>query len=143
MCLTSCAIKCFPSILIWTIQLHLYFQSMFSGSLSNKIYLEIFSCMFHNVTVTVNLFEISDILSEMYLTCTIKCSPSLLIWPIQIYYCFKAMFSGNLSNNIKTEIYNVFSIMQLSLLSCLISFDMCNKVFSLNYMANPNVFLLF
>ena len=118
MCLT-CAIKCFPSILIWTIQLHLYFQSMFSGSLSNKVYLEIFSCMFHNVTVTVNLFEISDILPEMCLTCAIKCSPSLLIWTIQIYYYFKSIFIGNLSNTIETVISNVFSTMQLSLFICL------------------------
>ncbi len=44
--------------------------------------------IYHIATVTVNLFEILEILPGMYLPCAIKCFPSILIWAIQIHhYC--------------------------------------------------------
>ena len=45
-----------------------------------------FQSIFHNATVTVNLFEIFEMLPEMCLTCAIKCFPSILIWAIQIHH---------------------------------------------------------
>ena len=47
-----------------------------------------FHSIFHNVTVTVNLFVILDILPEMHLQCATKCFPSILLWAIHIHhYC--------------------------------------------------------
>jgi len=54
-------------------------------------------------------------LPGMCLTCIIKCFPSILVWLIQIHHNFLAMFSGMLSNNWKTVISIVFSIMLPSL----------------------------
>ena len=85
------------------------------------------------------------------LTCAINCFPSILIWPIQIHHYFSSMFSGSLSNIIKTVITIVFSMMQLSLSTCFEylnasrnMFDMCNVLSSFNYdMANLNPSLFF
>jgi len=85
------------------------------------------------------------------LTCAINCFPSILIWPIQIHHYYSSMFSGSLSNIIKTVIIIVFSMMQLSLSTCFKiynasrnMFDMCNVLSSFNYdMANLNPLLFF
>jgi len=47
-----------------------------------------FHSIFHNETVTVNLFEILEMLPEMCLTHAIKCFPSILVWPILIHHYF-------------------------------------------------------
>ncbi len=78
-----------------------------------------FQIIFYIPTVTINLLEILDILPEICLTCAIKCFPSSLICAIQIHHYFQAMFNGSLSNNIKTVISRIFSILQLSLSTCL------------------------
>ncbi len=81
--------NCFPSILVWPIQIHNHFrQCLVDG-------------FFHNSAITVNLCEILETLPGIYLTCAIKCFLSILVWPIQIYHYYLAMFSGSLSNNIK------------------------------------------
>ena len=47
-----------------------------------------FYIIFHDETITVNLFEILEIFTGMYLTCAIKCFPLIWVWPIQIHHYF-------------------------------------------------------
>jgi len=47
-----------------------------------------FHIIFHNATITANLFVIKEILPGMYLTCAIKYFPSILVWAIQIHLLF-------------------------------------------------------
>ena len=84
MCLT-CAIKCVLSILLWPIQIHHHFQAMFNGSLSNNIKTVIYRLFSILKTVTITLLEILELLPRIYLTCAKKCSPSSLVWAIQIH----------------------------------------------------------
>ena len=67
-------------------------SSTFLGNVQWKVVKQLknsdFHSIFHNATVTVNLFEILEMLPEMCLTCAIKCFPSILIWPIQIHHYF-------------------------------------------------------
>jgi len=60
--------------------------STFLGNVEQKLVKQLknndFHSIFHNVTVTVNLFEILERLPGMYLICAKKCFPSILIWAI-------------------------------------------------------------
>ena len=100
---------------------------------------DFYSSILHITTVTANLFEILVMLSGMCLTYKLKCFPSILVWPILMHY-------HQLNIQLKNSVCKVFSILQLSLSTCLIFRitsnnvkDMCNKEFPLNFgMAYPN-----
>ncbi len=66
--------------------------SLFLGNVQWKLVKQLkssdFHSIYHNTTVTVNLFEILEILPGIYLTCAIKCFPSILVWAIQIHQHF-------------------------------------------------------
>jgi len=47
-----------------------------------------FHSIYHIATVTVNLFEILEMLPEICWTCAINYFPSSLIWGIQIHHYF-------------------------------------------------------
>jgi len=55
-----------------------------------------FHSIYHNATVTVNLFEILEILPGMYFTCAIKFFPSNLVWEIQTHQYSQGMFNERL-----------------------------------------------
>ena len=91
-------IHCFLSILVWAIKIH-----KILGNVQWKVVKQLknsdFQSIYHNATVTVNLFEILEMLPGICLTCAIKCFPSILVWAMQIHQHFYAMFSGRLLNN--------------------------------------------
>ncbi len=67
-------------------------SSIFLGNVQWKLVKQLknsdFQSIFHNATVTVNLFEILEILPGMYLTCAIECFPSILVWAIKMHQHF-------------------------------------------------------
>jgi len=67
-----------------TIYVHIYSYSLLKQMKNSELYIII-----HNDTVTVNLFEILEILPGICLTTNrINYFPLILLWPIQIHHYF-------------------------------------------------------
>jgi len=93
------------TILVLSIQIHHYFRKCLV-----KHYQTIKKChfysVFHNATVTANLFQILEMLLAMYLTYRIKCFLPLfgMANPDP-----SSIFSGRLSNKLKAVVFIVFT----------------------------------
>jgi len=64
----------------------------------------------------VNLFEYFQMLVGIYLTCAMKCFPSIWVWPNPNPSLFLGNVKWKLVKQYKTVIYTVFALMQFSLL---------------------------